>query len=485
MKCLATGPQLQNFKTSGNIMTTFTNEQLSTSEQTGFIGNIDGNDIFAIPFADGTYNIIMNKGGDILAGLEVTTKFPAAYALFLIKGFKGNVVIDPNQVAKKDRIPMTASTRREVEEAISRFNLGVSTEPIKSDTTTSIGDNTSDIEDVLNTLDPNYRISSYLKLRGHIGFKAAKLAGQFLAKQAKALMDHNQETGLDAFNAAMGYLRGQSTDDLLLSEMGLEVGTDMLHSLTSLVMYSNKLNFDLQELVDPTGKKREDSNWKFLGVFFDENGRRASWHSTVARLADKQDGDEAYKASGSKLPREQWEYETYTKGIDNNAWRLTFEEWTEIKNADDKNLYDKYEHNIVDLLCDIGPDECNFDDLPVRAQIGAIENMRGKLDDILIKALKSVRYTPGVTDRMAEASKVKGLINGFNKSFCSMLSSSRYANYTEFMYNFTPTVAAGNNTPTSRRMIARNEKINEVKATTRKTHIEEDDLIEDMESDIL
>jgi len=503
-------------------MTTFTNSKLSTIAQEGtFIGNVDGNDVFAVAI-EGTdeHQIIIHKGGDILKGLAVTTQFPSAYALFLIKGYKGSVTINPEQVAKKDRKPLTTTTRREMEEAISRFNLGVSAAPIQPGVSTMESQgNILDPEDVINTLDTNYRLSGYLKLRGHISYKAAKLAGQYMAKEAKALMDAASESGIDAFNAAMGQVRGLDTDNILLDEMGLEAHTEetLFETIRSLVLYANKLNFDIQKLYDPSGKLREDPTFKKPGVFFDEDGRKDSWAASVKLVANKdqdKDADEKYKryvndfklitktAADQKtdkvelvaylasrktefLDRPSWDYKQYFDSVENKEWALTREEWDLQNDGSENELFVKFEDHIVELLLDFGGDEGYFDNLPTRTQIAAIENMRGKIPELLTSALKSVKFARGVLNRNTEATTVKGLVGGFNKMFCSMLSSSRYANHTEFMYNFAPVKMSADNKPVSRRMIARNEDAARALNNTRKVEtVKAEDFLE-LESDVV
>ncbi len=336
-------------------------------------------------------------------------------------------------------------------------------------------DNTMSIEDVIKTIDVQYQLSSYLKLRGHISFKAARLTGMYMAKMAKIITDHKAETGIDNFNAAMGYLRGQSSEDELMHEMGMEAQDDLLETIRALVMYSNKLNFDMQELVDPTGKLSLDPTWKFQGVFFDETQREASWKSSVKLIAE---GDTKDKLSET--------YEEYSKTVADPKWLLTEEEWTKL-DSNDNELYDTYQDHIVERLMDIGPDECDFDELPIRAQIAAIENMRGKIPSIIDSAMKSLKYARNVDNKKAEGSKLKGLINGFNPLFCSMLDSSRYANFTEFMYGYIPTRPG--NEPVTRRMIARRERAEvktfmEGKRSDEEMTTHNDDFLE-LESDVV
>jgi len=454
-------------------MTTFTNTQLSTIKQDGFIGNIDGNDVFAAPTDEqGIATIVLHKGGDVYHGLSVTTKFPHAYALFLIKGYNTPLTQRPENVAPKDRVPLTTITRRDVEEAMSRFNLGVQKPVEPGQSTMESEANFTDIEDVINTLDEHYRVSSYLKLRGHISYKATKLAGMFLAKLGKA---YGESEGIDKFTEAMEALRGMHADDILKEAMGMENGEDMYETIRSMVLYANKLNFDLQELVDPTGKKRKDATFKFPGVTFSKGARRAGWVSSVKLVAEQEKANSMAKGT----------YADYVASIDNPEWTLSEEEWNQ-QQVVDTTMFDSYDGNIVDLIMDLDDGECTFDHLPIRTQIAAIENMRGKLPDILAKALKSVRYNREVTDKIAEASKVKGLVSGFDKMFCAMLSSSRYANFTEFMYNFIPTGSYGaDDAPETRQMLAREERVTDNKLRNMKTNVHSVEDFLDLESDVV
>lgn len=305
--------------------------------------------------------------------------------------------------------------------------------------------NTCSIEDVIATLDEKFRLSPYLKLRGHISFKAAKLAGQFLAKHAKLLKDDTEHAELDTFNKAMAYLRGQPGEDLLMREMGMAGESDMYATLKSLVLYANKLNFDMQELVDPTGNKRNDPTWKARGVYFTEAQQCQSWADSAKLLAEG-DKDDAFAGT----------YAEYCAAVANPEWQLTEAEWKATQ-ENDNSLYNEFSDNIVDLLMDVGEDECDFDELPVRAQIAAIENMRGKIPSMIESAMRSFKYDRSdKATKLAEASKIKGLINGFNQLFCAMLDSARYASFSEFMYNYIPQGKAS--APVTRRMVARREK---------------------------
>ena len=308
--------------------------------------------------------------------------------------------------------------------------------------------NTMSIEDVIKTIDVKYQLSPYLKLRGHISFKAARLAGMFCAKQAKLIKDSADENnvGIDTFAQAMATVRGRASDDIILTEAGMESDQDDLwNTIKGLVMYANRLNFDMQEVVDPTGNKRNDPHWKFRGVYFNEVQQRQSWLDSLALIAEGNatDGMDTYAE--------------YLAKVDNPKWALTEDEYN-AQQVDDNSLYADYNQVIADLIIDIGDDECYFDELSPRTQIAAIENMRGKVPSMIVSTMKSLKYERGdKAQRTQEATKLKGLISvGFDELFCAMLDSSRYANFTELMYNYIPTSKAS--APVSRRMIARNEK---------------------------
>ena len=58
------------------------------------------------------------------------------------------------------------------------------------------------------------------------------------------------------------------------------------------------------------------------------------------------------------------------------------------------------------------------------------------MQDAAVKQVKFMRSDKAT--KIAEASKVVGIVNGFDRQFCDMLDSSRYTNYAEFMYNYIP-----------------------------------------------
>lgn len=308
--------------------------------------------------------------------------------------------------------------------------------------------NTMTIEDVLNTVDNRYRLSLYLKLRGHIAYKAAKLAGQYVMKTAKiyaAAQNEQGEMDIMSFNEAAGYMAGQYGEDEILEGAGMEVPKDMRLTLQGLVEYANKLNFDMQEMVDPTGTAHLERGFAVRGVYFDEAGQRASWVNSVQLLAEPT----------RDVLNET--YESYCASIDDKKFCLTEAEWTATQ-AEGDNFWKTNGDIVVDVLMNVGTDEREFGDMDVRSQIGAIENMRGKIGACIDSCLKSVKYNRDIaaTDRVAEASKIKGLIHGFNELFCDMLESSRYANHHEYMYNYMPQ-SQQMSKPVTRRIVARQQ----------------------------
>lgn len=340
--------------------------------------------------------------------------------------------------------------------------------------------NTMTIEDVLNTVDTRYRLSLYLKLRGHIAYKAAKLAGQYVMKTAKAYSDamrtEDGSADIMTFNEAAGYLAGQDGEDEILRGAGMEVQRDMRETLQGLVEYANKLNYDMQELVDPTGTAHLERGFAVRGVYFDEAGQRASWENSVQLLAEPT----------RDVLNET--YEAYCASVEDKRFMLTEAEWTATQTEDD-NFWKTNGDIVVDVLMNIGEEEREFGDMDVRSQIGAIENMRGKIGACIDSCLKSVKYNRDIaaTDRVAEATKIKGLVTGFNELFCDMLESSRYANYHEYMYNYMPrsqTMAK----PVTRRMVARQQADERRAMTARlpdKVCESINASIEEMESDVI
>jgi len=282
-----------------------------------------------------------------------------------------------------------------------------------------------------------------LKLKGHVSYAATRLCGMYLAKTAKAIAAQDVTEGktIDKFNAAMGYLRSQPDEDLLMEEMGLEVNSGMWATIKAMVCYVNKLNFDLQDLLDPPtndcpqGPRRlKDKNVKLgFGVTVNHDQRKENW----------QEGMKLHQAE-EKEDLDTDTYEQYLeelKDVEGDS-KLTEAQWIAAQ-IEDSNLWDDHAAVIVDALmaaCD-GREECEFDELPIRTQIAAIENMRGKIPSIIDATLRRVgsNRTLSKSEKTVEMTKQKCLVNGFDKLFIEMLGSSRYANFTEFMRTFSPT----------------------------------------------
>lgn len=294
--------------------------------------------------------------------------------------------------------------------------------------------NTNTPEDIINQLDVQYRLNGFLKLRGGIAYRAAKLAGMYAAKGSKLLKEACGYTfeeamknmnSFDVANTLDGTERSEGDEAQLLTEMGLEVN-DMHTTLKALVMYSNKLNFDMLDLLDPSGKKRYESGTKFTGVYHTDQAQAASWANTIALHAEAAD------------PLVTETYAEYVAKVEDERFTLTEEQWAAVQ-EDGENIFAKYAEQILDVILNIGDDECEFDDLPVRAQITCIEGMRSKVQSMQDAAVKQVKFMrSNKAAKIAEASKVIGIISGFDRQFCDMLDSPRYANYAEFMYNYIP-----------------------------------------------
>ena len=304
--------------------------------------------------------------------------------------------------------------------------------------------NTMNLEEFITTLDEQYRLSPYLMLRGSVSYRAARLAGQYAAKLAKLYMLQEDEAGIDAFNRAMGTTRGDIDSDSIMEEAGAEIG-DMYGNLKALVLYANKLNFDMQEVVDPTGHRREQRGFMQRGVYFNDIGQRESWLSSVKLISESGEAQDST-------------YQDYVDSLDNPEWAISELEFNEL-NTDDMSLYSDHAEVIVDMILDFGDDEADFNDLPIRSQISLIENMRGKIERMQVSAVKSVKYSRlNKLDKIAEGTKLKGLIAGFNQTFCDMLDASRYANFAEFMYNYIPNSAEVKATAITRRIVAKRER---------------------------
>lgn len=294
--------------------------------------------------------------------------------------------------------------------------------------------NTNTPEDIISQLDVQYRLNGFLKLRGGVAYRAAKLAGMYAAKGSKLLKEACGYTfeeamknmnSFDVANTLDGMERSEGDEAQLLTEMGLEVN-DMYTTLRALVMYSNKLNFDMLDLIDPSGKKRYESGTKFLGVYHTDQAQAASWANTIALHAEAAD------------PLVTETYAEYVAKVEDERFTLTEEQWAAVQ-EDGENIFAKYAEQILDVILAIGDDECEFDDLPARAQIACIESMRSKVQSMQDAAVKQVKFMRSdKATKIAEASKVVGIISGMDRQFCDMLDSPRYANYAEYMYNYIP-----------------------------------------------
>lgn len=289
-------------------------------------------------------------------------------------------------------------------------------------------------EDIINQLDVQYRLNGFLKLRGGVAYRAAKLAGMYAAKGSKLLKEAcgytfeeamKNMSSFDVANTLDGMERSEDDEAQLLTKMGLEAN-DMYTTLRALVQYSNKLNFDMLDMVDPSGKKRYESGNKFHGVYHTDQAQADSWANTIKLHAEAED------------PLVTETYEEYVAKVADERFTLTEEQWAAAQD-EGENLYDKYADQILDVILAIGDDEREFDDLPVRAQIACIESLRSKVSSMEDSAVRQVKFMRAdKATKIAEASKVIGIIRGFDRQFCDMLDSTRYANYAEFMYGYIP-----------------------------------------------
>lgn len=296
--------------------------------------------------------------------------------------------------------------------------------------------NTNTPENIIDQLDVQYRLSPMLKLRGTLAYRASKLAGMLLAKEGKRMREENTDLTFTEAVALAGRNVYQWSEDTLmdrgegheaqgLEDMGLE-RSDMAAQLKAMVMYCNKLNFDMLELVDPTGNRRMEDGAKFIGVYHTDHTQRESWKSSV--LMHGKDKDD--------LDTET--YAEYVEKIGDPRFTISEAQWTALNTAD-ISMYEAHTDVIVDLILEVGDDECEFDEIPARSQIGLIESLRGKLDSIKDACLKSVKYMRATkAEKMAEASKLVGIIGGMDRQFCDMLDAPRYANYAEYMFNYVP-----------------------------------------------
>jgi hypothetical protein len=300
--------------------------------------------------------------------------------------------------------------------------------------------NTVSLEEVFNEIPTQHRLSAMLKIRGTVAYRAARLAGMWMAKRAKAIKDASEDT---TFGQAMEGIvnnvyvwsqstlmeRGEEHEREVLSETGIghAQDTDMLLQVGKLVRYANKLNFDNLDLVDPSGKRRYEAGVKFLGVYHDDHTQREAWANTVGLLA---------------VPRDELDCVSYAEYVSKmegeGLFVLTEAEWTEM--TQESNLYMTYTDQIVDCLLQFGDDEGEFEDLNERTQISLIEIMRGKLPDVAEKVVRSVKYDRKLNapQRVAEASKLKGLVLGLDEYLRQMLDLPRYRPFAEFMYSYVP-----------------------------------------------
>lgn len=305
--------------------------------------------------------------------------------------------------------------------------------------------NTCTPEDIINQLALSYRMSPYLKLRGHVAYRTAKLAGQYLAKAAKLL---NEAEGFDDFTVALESVRSDEFSTQIAEMMSLNGSPDMLETIQTMVGYANKLNFDLQDIVDPTESIRENPQTaKAVGVYFTEDQQRTSWLSSIRMVAESEKDVEPFDS-----------YEEYKAKVEDKKFLLTEDEYKD-QCTSSTPLHETYEAEILDFIMAFGQNENDFDMLPKRAQITVIESMRSRIPSMRESALKSAKYAKGSkVEKILEASAVKGLVNSFDQQFTDMLDSSRYAGMEEFMWNHTPN--RGDKKPSAvvtRRIVAKQE----------------------------
>ena len=316
-------------------------------------------------------------------------------------------------------------------------------------------------DELIETLESEYRMTPMLMLRGHIAYKAALQMGQYLAKH-EDLYDNMHPQ--DAAQAK----RGDTDSQALMEEAGMDAKDTWYNDICGLVAYANKLTFDMQNLDDPNQTKRIEPSYKRMGIWFNQIQRRENWAEIVKLVATSQTEQpvetyaqylEAFKGLTEPLSEVEWterEYMAYVNKLDSPEFALSKKSWLNIR-TNHESMYKKFDTQIVDALMDIGYDEGDFDELSIRNQIACIENMRTKIDRMCEAAAKSVNFKRGFTleQKTLEASAVVGLIRSFDKQMCEMLNHSRYANHAEFMRNFIPN--APKSEIISRRMIMKNE----------------------------
>lgn len=274
-----------------------------------------------------------------------------------------------------------------------------------------------------------YAISPLLKLKGHIAYKAASLMKMAVLQEAKALRESGN--GIDGFNESMKAILDKRADARWTEMSGTgEEKESLYETACKLIGYHNELVFVLQDLADPTGMLRNKSGFKFAGVPFREKDYVDSWKGII-ELHQTNEREEDFEGT----------YEDYCSSVEGD-FRLTEEEWKEVQSGTEFQPFTEYGEEILSMITNLGFDHtCEFDELPVRAQIAAIENLRRKSDAIVKSTLKSVKYgkdTKTKSEKLAEASKMKGIIKSLDEVLCSMLERPAYKGFEEFMYGYTP-----------------------------------------------
>lgn len=290
---------------------------------------------------------------------------------------------------------------------------------------------------IMEVMGKEYSISPLLKLKGHIAYKAASLMKMAVLQEAKQLRESGN--GIDGFNESMKAALDKRADDRWTEMSGTgEVKESLYKTAVKLVGYHNELTFVLQDLVDPSGLQRHKAGFKNIGVAFRENDYVESWKGII----------ELHKKGEMEKSGERT-YEAYCETVEEGDFRLTEQEWKEVQTEDFKPFCEWGDEILSRITC-LGFDHtCEFDELPVRAQIGAIENMRRKLGAIKDSTLKRIRFLEGKSqaEKDAEASKMKGIISAsaqkptgasLEETLCSMLERPSYKGYEEFMYEYSP-----------------------------------------------
>ena len=319
-------------------------------------------------------------------------------------------------------------------------------------TYSNVNANTNSPDQIIKTVDGNYQLSLFMSLRGHIAFKAVAQMGMYIAKQ-NAVTNRAKAGDLEGFKLEQESTRGDEIGEQLMHEAGMTVQAqaEWYEDIASLIRYSNKLTYDMQELADPSETKRADPSFKQNGIWFNMDQREESWKDTLKLIAQRAAEDETYGQYAANYlgdPKEmqsedEWledAYAAHVKRIGHPAFAMSKPSFIEMAKSH-KSVYEKFTPQILEALLDVGTDECDFDELSLRAQIACIENCRDKLERWAETAVKSVRFMNGMTflEKQGEAATIRGLIlKGFDLEFRAMLSSTRYANLGEFMRNFVP-----------------------------------------------